>query len=406
MMIKTKTASSTLESICAHADHPKGDPYGSHVMPLYQTSTFGFKNAEAGRKFFAGEEGGASHGYSRLGNPTVQRVEETFSQLETIDSDFEAETLLFGSGMAAMTTALMAVGAGRRILAQEVLYGCTSQFLQEDAESLNISVTHVDPNDLNAVEQALETYPDIEMIYLESVANPTMRVIDLQAISRMAKNHGAIVMVDNTFATPYHLQPLKHGADIVAYSTTKYLSGHGTVVGGSITAKEGIFDEYHLPTFRKNMGGIAGPFDAWLTLMGIKTFPLRMKKHNENAVDVARFLNEHPAVEKVWYPGLPSHSDHQIATELLENGYGGVLSFELKGGYDAGVKMMDSVEFCTLAVSLGTIDTLIQHPASMTHSVVKPEVRLKTGITDGLIRLSVGTENVSDIIEDLEQALN
>ncbi|REL24044.1 aminotransferase class I/II-fold pyridoxal phosphate-dependent enzyme [Rhodohalobacter sp. SW132] len=397
--------SRTLETICSRADHPKHDPYGSHVMPLYQTSTFRFENADAGRKFFAHEPGGASHSYSRLGNPTVQQLESVLSEIETFDSEISAESMAFGSGMAAITTALMAIGKGKRILAQEVLYGCTSQFLQEEAGEFNIAVTHIDPYNLNELERTLNDHPDTGLIYLESIANPTMRVCDLPAICHLAKQHNVPVMVDNTFATPYHLRPLAHGADIVAYSTTKYICGHGNIVGGSLTARKGFFERYEIPVYRKNFGGICSPFDAWLTMMGIKTFPLRMKKHNENALKVAEFLDTHPAVGQVWYPGLQHHPDHLLATDLLENGVGGMIAFELKGGYEAGVAMMDSVELCTLAVSLGNVDSLIQHPASMTHSVVKPDVRKRTGITDGLIRLSVGIESPIDLIADLEQAL-
>ncbi len=395
----------TLETICSQADHPKNDPYGSHVMPIYQTSTFRFDNAEAGRKFFAHEPGGATHSYSRLGNPTVQHLEGVLTEMETFDNGVEASSMAFGSGMAAITTALLAIGKGKRILAQEVLYGCTSQFLREEAEDFNISVTHINPYDLETVQQTLHRHPDTSLIYLESIANPTMRVCDLEAICKIAQKAGVLVMVDNTFATPYHLRPLAAGADIVAYSTTKYLSGHGTIVGGSLTFKKEVMDEYNLQGYRKNFGGICGPFDAWLTLMGIKTFPIRMKKHNENAFLIAEYLNEHPAVEKVWYPGLGNHPDHELSGELLSRGYGGVISFELAGGYDSGVTMMNSVKLCTLAVSLGTVDTLIQHPASMTHSVVDPEVRKRTGITDGLIRLSVGIESPEDLIRDLEHAL-
>lgn len=395
----------TLETICSRADHPKNDPYGSHVMPIYQTSTFRFENAEAGRKFFAHEAGGATHSYSRLGNPTVQHLEDVLTELETFDNDIEALSMAFGSGMAAITTALLGIGKGKRILAQEVLYGCTSQFLREDAEDYNIAVTHIDPYDLEALQRTLHRHSDTALIYLESIANPTMRVCDLEAICKIAQKADVLVMVDNTFATPFHLRPLAAGADVVAYSTTKYLSGHGTIIGGSLTARKEVMKKYNLPVFRKNFGGICSPFDAWLTLSGIKTFPLRMAKHNENAFLVAEYLNEHPAVEKVWYPGLENHPDHELSRQILSRGYGGVISFELSGGYDAGVDMMNSVKLCTLAVSLGTVDTLIQHPASMTHAVVDPDVRERTGITDGLIRLSVGIESPEDLIRDLEQAL-
>ncbi|MCC5914493.1 MAG: aminotransferase class I/II-fold pyridoxal phosphate-dependent enzyme [Balneolaceae bacterium] len=395
-----------MESVCAQADHPEMDPYGSHTMPLYQTSTFKFKDVEAGRRFFAHEAGGATHSYSRLGNPTVQQVERTLAAMETIDMENEGEAMLFGSGMAAITTGIMALAAGKRVLAQEALYGCTSQFLQEDAPRFNIRVTNIDPNDLISVQKALSEHDDVGLVYLESIANPTMRVCDLQAITDMAHRHGALVMVDNTFATPYHIRPLNFGVDLVAYSTTKYLNGHGTVIGGALTAEKGFFEATELPVFRKNFGGVSGPFDAWLTLMGLKTFPLRMKQHNENTRVVADYLSTHPKISRYWYPGHPSHPDAEIIDRHLVNGYGGMIAFELIGGMQAGVEMMNRVKFCTLAVSLGTVDTLIQHPASMTHSVVKPEIRQKAGITDGLVRLSVGIESPEDIIDDLEQALS
>ncbi len=395
----------SIKTICAQADHPPKDPYGSHAMPIYQTSTFGFKDVEQGRRFFAQEEGGATHSYSRLGNPTVQQAEKTIAALESVDLDLETEGMLFGSGRAAITTGMMALAAGKRILAQEALYGCTSQFLQEEAGRYNIKVTNVDPNDLSAVEAALEKYDDIALVYLENIANPTMRVCDIEAISDMAHDAGAWLMVDNTFATPYHMRPLNWGADLVAHSTTKYLNGHGTVVGGALVASKKFIGETAMHTYRKNFGGISGPFDAWLTMMGLKTFPLRMRQHNENGQKVADYLNSHPKIRRIWYTGLENHPDKKIIDRLMINGYGGMIAFELEGGLQAGIEMLNRLKLATLAVSLGTVDTLIQHPASMTHSVVKPEIRMEAGITDGLVRLSVGIESADDIIADLEQAL-
>ncbi|WP_240596765.1 trans-sulfuration enzyme family protein [Rhodohalobacter barkolensis] len=395
----------TMETICAQADHPDKDPYGSHAMPLYQTSTFTFKNVEAGKRFFAHEEGGATHSYSRLGNPTVEKAEKVIAQLEGIDLDEKTEGMMFGSGMAAITTGLMAIAGGKRILAQEALYGCTSQFLQEEAGRYNMAVTNLDPNNLDQLMDAFQEHDDIALVYLESIANPTMRVCDLEIITQIAHQNGAMVMVDNTFATPYHIRPLNWGVDLVAHSTTKYLNGHGTVVGGALVAKEGFFAETDMHIYRKNFGGISGPFDAWLTLMGLKTFPLRMKQHNRNGLKVAEFLNNHPKVNQIWHAGLENHPDKEIIDKLMINGYGGMIAFELKGGLDAGVELMNGVKLCSLAVSLGTVDSLIQHPASMTHSVVDPKIREEAGITDGLVRLSVGIESADDIIADLEQAL-
>lgn len=395
-----------LETICARADHPDMDSYGSHVMPLYQTSTFSFRDVEAGRRFFAGEPGGATHSYSRLGNPTVEKAEQVIADLEGLGLEEKTEGMLFGSGMAAITTGFMALASGKRILAQKALYGCTSQFLQKQAGMANIQIENVDPNNLSDVIAAFEKYEDIGLVYLESIANPTMRVCDLELITKIAHEHGALVMVDNTFATPYHIRPLSWGVDLVAHSTTKYLNGHGTVVGGALVARKGFFEAHEIPVYRKNLGGISGPFDAWLTLIGLKTFPLRMKQHNLNGQLVGDFLDRHPAISRIWYTGLKSHPDREIIDKLMVNGYGGMIAFELKDGLDGGIQLMNRVELCTLAVSLGTVDSLIQHPASMTHSVVDPAIRKEAGITDGLVRLSVGIENAVDIITDLEHALD
>ncbi|MGM0588423.1 MAG: trans-sulfuration enzyme family protein [Bacteroidota bacterium] len=399
-----------LSTKSVHAAHPKKkDPFGAHVMPLYQTSTYMFDSVEAGRKLFAHEEGGATHAYSRLGNPTVEALEQTITELETAELvDEEAKnytSFAFGSGMAAITTTLISLASQQGIVAQEALYGCTSQFLEEEAPRMGINVDFVDVRDLRLVEETLKDKPKTRVLYIESIANPTMTINDVLALAELAHQYNALLVVDNTFATPYHMQPLALGADVVLHSTTKYLSGHGTIIGGSVTGKQELFEEAELMLYRKNLGGIAGPFDAWLTLNGVKTFTLRMERHVENAQKVAAFLEQHPAVNKVHYPGLQSHPQHKLALQQFINGFGGVLSFELNGGYDAGVHLMEQVELCSLAVSLGNVDTLIQHPASMTHSVMDPELREKAGITEGLVRLSVGIEDVDDIIDDLDQAM-
>jgi methionine-gamma-lyase len=400
----------SLATKAVHAAHTrKKDPYGSHVTPLYQTSTYVFDSVDAGRRLFAHEEGGASHAYSRLGNPTVETLEDAITQLETAELEAaEAEaytTFAFGSGMAAITTALISLASEQGIVAQETLYGCTSQFLEEEAPRMGMDVTFLDVRDLREVEETLKAKPNTRVLYVESMANPTLAINDILALSELAHQYAALLVVDNTFATPYHLQPLALGADIVVHSTTKYLSGHGTIIGGSVTGKKEVFEEAELMLYRKNLGGIAGPFDAWLTLNGLKTFTLRMERHASNAQKMATFLENHPSVENVYYPGLQSHPQHDLALQQFINGFGGVLAFELKGGYDAGVHVMEHVDLCSLAVSLGNVDTLIQHPASMTHSVMDPEIREHAGITDGLVRLSVGVEDVDDIIADLRQAL-
>lgn len=392
------------ETNVVHADHPKQDPYGAHGMPIYQSSTFRFNSVEEGRKFFANEEGGSSHSYTRLGNPTVDRLEEAMAQLEGHNLN-DISSLSFSSGMAAITTTLIATANGGDIVAQPALYGCTGQFLNEEAPELGMNTHLVDLNDLEALENILAENPEVKVIFGETMANPTMEVLNIPAIADIAKAYDVLFLVDNTFATPFHLRPLEHGADAVLHSTTKYLNGHGTLIGGSLVAKQDFLEQYNVATYRKNLGGVMSPFEAWLNLNGLKTFNLRMQRHADNTTWVAKFLEEHEAVEKVYYPGLESHSDHALAEHLFEGGFGGVLSFELKGGFEAGVNLMDNVELCTLAVSLGTVDTLIQHPASMTHSVINEEIRLEAGITDGLVRLAVGIETPEDIIGDLKQAL-
>jgi len=405
-MIKTKEKKLTFNSIVVHAGSKRNDQFGSHISPIYQTSTFFFKDVDEGSEAFQG--GNDAHIYSRLGNPTVENLEDAICELETFgfENKEEFKGVVFGSGMAAITTAIISNCLGKHVIAQDALYGCTSQFLKEEAPEMGISTSFIDMSDLFLLEMELHKHPNTRLIYLESIANPTMTVSDIESISKLAKKFDALVMVDNTFATPYHLQPLKLGADIVAHSTTKYLGGHGSVVGGALVLGKELIDESHISTYRKNLGGISAPMDAWLLQNGLKTLSLRMQKHASNGMEVASYLESHPKVEKVWYPGLESHPNYNLAKSILRSGFGGVISFELKGGLESGKKLMNGVELCTLAVSLGTVDTLIQHPASMTHSVMDEVLRAKAGITDGLVRLSVGIEDAEDIIQDLDQALN
>ncbi len=402
-----KNKNLSFQSTAVHAGNTFKDQFGSHAAPIYQTSTFVFDDVDAGRLAFEGKEGGASHIYSRLGNPTVELLEQAITNLETfgMENTNSYIGLAFGSGMAAISTTLISMANGKHVVAQDAIYGCSSQFLKEEAPLLGMSASFVDTRNIKLVEEELKKHPDTAVIYLESIANPTMSLSDIEGISKLAKQYRALLIVDNTFATPYHIKPLQMGADVVVHSTTKYIGGHGTIVGGAAIGKKELFEEYKLPIYRKNLGGIAGPMDAWLTLNGIKTLALRMKQHAENAQIVAEYLENHDDVAQVWYPGLKSHSNHALARKTMENGFGGMIAFELKGGYEAGKSLMNSVELCTLAVSLGSIDTLIQHPASMTHSIVAEEIKIQAGITEGLIRLSVGIESADDIINDLERAL-
>lgn len=377
-----------------HAGH-KHDAHGAHVSPLYQTSTFVFDNVEQGAARFAGEEQG--YIYTRLGNPTQAELEEKMAILEGGEA-----ALATASGMAAITATVLAlVGAGDHIVCDETVYGCTHAFMSHLAPKFGVEVTFVDSSNPENVRKAMK--PNTKVVYTETPANPTLKLVDLRAVSEIAHAGGAKMIVDNTFMSPYFQKPLSLGADVVVHSATKYIGGHGDVVAGIIVGPKDFLDVVRMTTL-KDIGGIISPFDAWLLIRGLKTLAVRMERHAQNAMAVAEFLQNHPLVERVFYPGLPSHPQHELATRQME-GFGGMVCFELKGGLEAGIKMLNSVKLCALAVSLGNVDTLIQHPASMTHSVVPREERLAAGITDGLIRLSVGIENVEDIIADLNQAL-
>ncbi len=384
----------------------ESDPYRSHVAPIYQTSTFSFESVEAGAKFFSHEEGGASHCYSRIENPTVQLLENAMADLEAHGGQDALEALAFASGMSAISAGMMALGKGGVVLSQDALYAGTDQLKAGLAAEYGVTVNAFDGTSIASFEQALaEAEGPVKLVYLESIANPVMRLTDIQAISARAHEAGALVMVDNTFCTPYFRQPIAIGADVVAYSTTKYQGGHANIVGGVLVGRKGLLHDGEVQRYRMFFGGIPGPFDAWLTLQGLKTMAVRMERHGENAMAVAQWLEKDPRVSTVWYPGLESHPDHELAKREMPQGFGGMIGFELAGGAKAGESMMDRVQLCTLAVSLGSVDTLIQHPASMTHAYVDQEVRRQTGISDGLVRLSVGLEAVDDLISDLNQAM-
>ena len=369
---------------------------GSHIQPLYQTSTFVFDSAEQGAARFAGEEPG--YIYSRLGNPTVRCLEEKMALLE----DGEDATI-YGSGMAAVSASILAfVEQGDHIVAQQCLYGCTHSFLSEIVKKWGIEVTFIsDASNPENFKNAMR--PNTKIVYIESPANPAMQLTDIKACADIAHGNNARLIVDNTFMTPYLQRPLNLGADIVLHSATKYLNGHGDVVAGILVGSKEDMDTIRMTT-QKDLGGITSPFDAWLMQRGIKTLAIRMKEHEKNAMEVAKFLESHPKVKTTFYPGLPSHPQHELAKTQAE-GFGGMIAFELKGGLEAGKVLMNNIEIFHLAVSLGTVDSLIQHPASMTHSPVPEEERWAAGITDGLVRVSVGIENVEDLIAALDRAL-
>ncbi len=386
--------------------------YHSHLSPIYQTSTFNFPDVATGAGITARTQAG--YYYTRIANPNLDHLARKIAVLEGLDlirqqphasPEHLAAAQVFSSGMAAITALLLSLlKKGDTIIAQEAVYSATFTFLKEVAPTLGIQVIWVRDVSSRGWEAAFEAHPNARLAYAETPANPTMAMVDLKAVAELAHQRAAWLAVDNTFATPYCQRPLSLGADIVAHSTTKYLSGHGALTGGVVVSSHPDFINIDLQKFVKVLGGIPSPFDAWLANLGLKTFELRMQRHCENATQVARFLASHPAVAKVYYPGLEDDAGYEVAARQMHN-FGGMLSFELKGGMQAGIRLMERVRVATLAVSLGMVDTLIEHPASMTHGPVPREDRLSQGITDGLVRLSVGIEDLPDILADLEQGL-
>ncbi len=388
------------------------NPHHSHVSPIYQTSTFNFPDVATGAGIVARTKPG--YYYTRLANPNLDQLAKKIAMLEGLDlirqhPEQEPADLVsgqvFASGMAAITAVLLSLlRGGDTVIAQEAVYSATFTFLKDIAPSLGIQVVWVRDTSQAGWEAAFAAHPTVKLAYAETPANPTMAVVDLKTIAGLAHRQNAWLAVDNTFATPYCQRPLSLGADIAVHSTTKFLSGHGALTGGAVISRHPDYVHSTLYTFVKTLGGIPSPFDAWLANMGLKTFELRMQRQCENAMEVARFLSSHPAVDSVYYPGLEDNPGHAIAAQQMHS-FGGMLSFELKGGMQAGIRMMERVRLATLAVSLGMVDTLIEHPASMTHGPVPRADRLSQGITDGLVRLSVGIEDLADILADLEQAL-
>ncbi|MCJ7569591.1 MAG: aminotransferase class I/II-fold pyridoxal phosphate-dependent enzyme [Anaerolineales bacterium] len=396
----------------------EGDnPLHAHVSPIFQTSTFSFPDVQTGADIFAGTNKGFS--YSRVDNPNARQLASKIAVLEGIDlirenPDTPIHELIagkmFASGMAAITTAVMALAeAGNTIVSQKMLYGNAYNLMKKILPLYGINVVWVEGSDLESWEAAFNKNPNACLAYVETPANPTMEIVDIRGVSEIAHAKNAWVIVDNTFATPYCQRPLTLGADVVAHSTTKYLSGHGLIIGGAIVTRRPDFLDPQKTRFfmvTKVFGGSPSPFDSWLTNIGLKTFELRMQRHIENASIAANWLLDHPKVSRVFYPGLEDFEGHDLAKKQMFNGYGGMLSFELTGGYDAGVQLMQNLELITLAVSLGNVDSLIQHPASMTHAAVSSEDRMKVGITEALIRFSVGIESIEDVISDLDQGMS
>lgn len=373
-----------------------------HQVPLVAASSFVFDSIEEGMAIFDGQQPG--HVYGRFGNPTIDAAAAKIAALEGHGLPQSTAGLFCSSGMAAIATVMLGIcEPGETVLTQADLYGGTTGLLQQ-LDKRGIHTETADLRDAAAVEEKLLANTAIRIIYVETPSNPTLRVTDLTKLAELAHVHGALLVADNTFATPFVQRPLAFGADIVVHSTTKYLNGHGTGIAGAIVCKDpGLLHEKLVPTYRL-FGPNGNPWDAWLVLNGLKTLGLRMERHSENAQKVAEFLVSHGAVTKVNYPGLPGHPDEAVIKRQMSL-HGGMLSFELSGGTAAGKAFMNRIKFCTLTPTLGDVDTLVLHPATMSHRGVDPTVRAAHGITDGLVRLSVGVESLEDIVADLRQAI-
>ncbi|MBC7904918.1 MAG: aminotransferase class I/II-fold pyridoxal phosphate-dependent enzyme [Gemmatimonadaceae bacterium] len=395
-------------SVAIHGGHQE-DTLSSHLTPIFASSIFTFDTAEQGMRRFANEEPG--YIYSRWGNPSFTDTENAICALESFglkNSDgtpLALKAFLHASGQAAMTTLFLAnLQQGDKLISHLALYGGTYELLTKILAPTGVETIIIDLRDLNITEDTLKKNPDIKWMHLETPANPTIQCVDIDALTKLAHKYGVGVSVDNTFATPYLQQPFKYDVDFVIHSTTKFLNGHGTSIGGVLIGRDLEKMNTKITKWFRLLGGNASPFDAYLLRMGIKTIELRMERHCANAMKVARYLQAHAAIEKVFYTGLESHPDFETSKRQMKHP-GPMLSFEVGGGINNGKKFINALQMCTRAVSLGTTDTLISHPASMSHSSVPKEERLKSGISDGLIRMSVGIENIEDILADFEQAL-
>ncbi len=381
-----------------HAGYDSTDNEGALNPPIYMTSTFAFDNVEQGAGRFAGEQQG--HFYSRISNPTQEILETRLADLEEGEA-----ALATASGMGAITATLWTlVAPGDQILVDETLYGCTFSFMEHGLKKFGVDVCYADFT--NHAELRSKLTDKTKVIYFETPVNPNMRVIDIAAVSALTKRYSRDikVMVDNTYCTPALQRPLTLGADLVVHSATKYLGGHGDLIAGAVVGDAETIQQIRLFGLKDMTGAVISPMTVFLILRGIKTLQLRMERHCQNAQAIAEMLEKHPAVEQVFYPGLKNDPWHGVASTQMDD-FGGMIALELKGGCDAGIRMLNRLKLAKLAVSLGDAETLIQHPASMTHSVYSPEERAEHGITEGLVRISAGLEAVEDIIADLEQAL-
>jgi methionine-gamma-lyase len=395
-------------SLAVHAGHTD-DPNYAHLTPIYASSTYVFDEAAQGMRRFNGEEKG--YIYGRWGSPSTAEAEEKIAAMESFGladaagNPLQLKAILHASGMAALSTLMISnIKAGDKILTHFSLYGGSQELLEKVLPPLGVEVIIADLRDLDQAAAIMLADNKIKLLHLETPANPTLNCVDIEELTKLAKRHNLIVSCDNTFATPFLQQPFKYGVDYVFHSTTKFLNGHGTAIGGVLVGRDIEKMNSHVTKVHRLLGGNSNPFDAFLLTIGMKTLEVRMERHCHNAMEVAGFLEGHPAISKVNYLGLASHPDYYTAAKQMRHP-GAMLSFEMKDGLEAAKKFIDNLKMCIRAVSLGTCDTLLCHPASMTHFSVPKEKRELYGITDGLIRMSVGIENIQDILADLEQAL-
>ncbi len=372
-----------------------GDPTGAVNVPIYQTSTFAFKNADHGARLFAGKDDG--YIYTRIGNPTIRALEDNVAELE---NGFGG--IATSSGLGAVSTVLLALlSANDHVMSTDSVYGPSRGLIENHLSRFGVSATFVNTSNLEEVQRAFRE--NTRVVYVETPANPSMQVTDIKAVAEMAHARGCLLVVDNTFASPYLQKPLDLGADVVLHSVTKFLNGHADIVGGVIVAKSKTL-LMRIRPIMINFGCNMDPHQAFLVLRGIKTLAIRVERAQQNAMVIARWLENHPQVAWVRYVGLESHPQHELAKRQM-SGFGAMISFELKGGMDAGRKLMDRVRIATLAVSLGGVESLIEHPASMTHAGMTRVDREAAGISDGLVRYAVGIEDQEDLINDLRRAL-
>jgi len=371
------------------------DKYGSVNVPIFQSSTFEFESAEEGARCFLGESDG--YIYTRLGNPTINVLEKMVAELEGGFGGIGTS-----SGMGAINTVYMALlSKGDHMISSDAVYGPSRVIMEDHYSRYGVESTYVNTSDINNIKKAVK--PNTKVLYIETPANPTVEITDIKACAEIAKEHGLVLVVDNTFSSPYLQRPLELGADVVLHSMTKFINGHADIVGGMVVAKTKEMYK-KLRSMMTALGCNLDPHQSYLVIRGLKTLAIRIDRAQENAQKIAEYLEKHPKVEWVRYPGLPSHPQFELAKKQMD-GPGALISFGLKGGFEAGKTMMNNVKISILAVSLGGVESLIEHPASMTHSKVSPEDKQKAGISDGLVRYSAGIEDINDLLWDLEQAL-